>query len=153
MSYTVENIVKAGQNKLWLKRNRDRKHREKKQMEELKAWRNGSFAQVGWMDGWLGRWMKHSDGKSLCLSFFSLNLLMTWQWICGVSLLLVNPHTQVLSARSNPALILYLPRSSLCFHNVFKREMVLLGNRWHMVWTYGGHHSWLRTWIRFFFFF
>lgn len=36
---------------------REREEREKKQMEELKSGRNGSFAQVGWMDGWLGgRW-------------------------------------------------------------------------------------------------
>lgn len=35
------------------KKKRQRGKREK-QMEELKAGRNGSFAQVGWMDGWLG---------------------------------------------------------------------------------------------------
>lgn len=30
------------------------KGKREKQMEELKAGRNGSFAQVGWTDGWLG---------------------------------------------------------------------------------------------------
>lgn len=31
------------------------KGKREKQMEELKEGRNGSFSQVGWMDGWLGK--------------------------------------------------------------------------------------------------
>lgn len=69
-------------------------------MEELKAGRNGSFAQVGWMAEWMME------------NFFVLRSsplrLMTWQWICDGCRLLVNPRSQVISARSNPALILYL---------------------------------------------
>lgn len=45
------------------KKERQKGEREK-QMEELKAGRNGSFAQVGWTDGRMGGWV--DDGKSLC---------------------------------------------------------------------------------------
>jgi len=54
MSYTVENNVNESQKKLWLKKKEREKGKREKQMEELKAGRNGSFAQVGWTDGWLG---------------------------------------------------------------------------------------------------
>lgn len=53
-SNTVENIATESQNKLWLKRKKGRKEREKTD-GGIKVGRNGSFAQVGWMDGWLGR--------------------------------------------------------------------------------------------------
>lgn len=50
----MENIATESQNKLWLKRKKGRKEREKTD-GGIKVGRNGSFAQVGWMDGWLGR--------------------------------------------------------------------------------------------------
>lgn len=101
------------------KKKRQRGKREK-QMEELKAGRNGSFAQVGWMDGWLGGWWKIS------LSFIlppSSNDVAT---ICSGCLLLVNPRTQV-SAPDQILAGFYIPQGPPCVFIMFLKENVFIG--------------------------
>ncbi len=113
MSYAVENTVKWSQNKLWLKKERERERKERKTDGGIKSRQEWELC-TGGMDGWVAAWMMEN---LFVLQSFP-HILMTWQWICTGCLLLDNAHTQVLNARSNPTPILHLPRSTLCFHNV-----------------------------------
>lgn len=132
----MENIATESQNKLWLKRKKGRKEREKTD-GGIKVGRNGSFAQVGWMDGWLGRWWKIS--LSFVLPPSSNDVAVDLRCLSSAG---QSPHMDV-QCQILPRF--YISRGPSCVFIMFKKGngIFFIGKP---VWTYGSHHSRLRTW-------
>lgn len=123
----MENIATESQNKLWLKRKKGRKEREKTD-GGIKVGRNGSFAQVGWMDGWLGRWWKIS--LSFVLPPSSNDVAVDLRCLSSAG---QSPHMGV-QCQILPRF--YISRGPSCVFIMFKKGNVffLLGNQCgHMV--------------------
>lgn len=119
----------------WKEKKAERK--ERKQMEELKVGRNGSFAQVGWMDGWLGRWWKIS--LSFILPPSSNDVAVDLRCLSSAG---QSPHMDV---QRQILPWFYISRGPSCVFIMFKKGngIFFIGKP---VWTYGSHHSRLRTW-------